>query len=202
MVERSRDYDPRTMSFYDDEPAQARGVVIERGRGSLPFSLLHGEPLVACAAWAMGEAGILLLDLVTPWDDVRDAGAPLVWHDSLCPMTPPDFLAACVRRAVAEDAVVAGVLPVTDTVKDVAERDGVTLVAQTHDRDRLRRLASPLVLPPSVVAARDDGPDEALVRAVADLRGRGPVLFAEAPPSAARVSSADDVVRLELLTLR
>ena len=37
----------------------------------------------------MGEAGILLLDLVTPWDDVRDAGAPLVWHDSLCPMTPP-----------------------------------------------------------------------------------------------------------------
>jgi 2-C-methyl-D-erythritol 4-phosphate cytidylyltransferase len=148
----------------------------------------------------MGEAGILLLDLVTPWDDVRDAGVPLVWHDALCPMTPPDFLAACVRRAVAEDAVVAGVLPVTDTVKDLEERNGVTLVAQTHDRDRLRRLASPLVLPASVVAALDDWPDEDLLRAVTDLRGRGPVLFVEAPPSAARVSSADDVVRLEALT--
>ena len=78
MVERSRDYDPRTMSFYDDEPATPRGVVVEGGRGSLPFTLLHGEPLVACAAWAMGEAGILLLDLGTPWDEVRDAEAPLV----------------------------------------------------------------------------------------------------------------------------
>ena len=191
-----------TVSFYDDEPAQPRGVVVERGRGSLPFSLLHGEPLVACAAWAMGAAGILLLDLGTPWDDVRDAGAPLVWHDALCPMTPPDFLAACVRRAVAEDAVVAGVLPVTDTVKDLAEEDGVSLVAQTHDRDRLRRLASPLVLPASVVAALDDWPDEDLARAVADLRERRPVLFVEAPPSAARVSSPDDVVRLEALTSR
>ena len=74
VAERWRDYDPRTMSFYDDEPPAARGVVVERGRGSLPFALLHGEPLVACAAWAMGEAGILLLDLVTPWDDVRTSG--------------------------------------------------------------------------------------------------------------------------------
>ena len=169
------------MSFYDDEPAGPVGVVVERGRGSLPFALLHGEPLVACAAWAMGEAGIGLLDGNTPWDDVRDAGAPLVWHDALCPMTPPEFLAACVRRAVADDAVVAGVLPVTDTVKDVVERDGVTLVAQTHDRERLRRLASPLVLPASVVARLDDWPDDDLVRALADLRALGPVIFAEAP---------------------
>ena len=202
MVERSRDYDPRTMSFYDDEPATPLGVVVERGRGSLPFALLHGESLVACAAWAMGEAGILLLDLITPWEDVRDAGAPLVWHDALCPMTPPDFLASCVRRAVAEDAVVVGVLPVTDTVKDVQERDGVTLVTHTHDRDRLRRVASPLVLPPAVVARLDDWPDEDLVRAVADLRTLGPLVFADAPTSAARVSSPTDLVRLEALTSR
>ena len=190
------------MSFYDDEPPVPLGVVVERGRGSLPFALIHGEPLVACAAWAMGEAGIRLLDLITPWEDVREAGAPLVWHDALCPMTPPDFLTACVRRAVAEDVVVAGVLPVTDTVKDLVERDGVTLVAQTHDRDRLRRLASPLVLPPSLVARLDDWPDEDLVRAVAALRAVGPIVFVEAPTSAARVSSAPDVVRLEALTSR
>ncbi len=190
------------MSFYDDEPPTAVGVVVERGRGSLPFTLLHGEALVACAAWAMGEAGIRLLDLITPWDDVRDAGAPLVWHDSLCPMTPPDFLAACVRRAVAADAVVAGVLQVTDTVKDLEEHDGVTLVAQTHDRERLRRLASPLVLPPSVVARLDDWPDEDLVRAVSDLRTLGSVVFVEAPTAAARVSSGADLARLEALTTR
>ena len=201
-MSRPEPYDPRTMSFYDDEPPAARGVVVERGRGSLPFTLLHGEPLVACAAWAMGEAGILLLDLVTPWDDVREAGAPLVWHDALCPMTPPDFLAECVRRAVAQDAVVVGVLPVTDTVKDLVERDGVTLVARTHDRDRLRRVASPLVLPASVVAGLEDWPDDDLVRAVAELRARGPVLFVEAPSSAARVTSAADVARLEALTSR
>ncbi len=190
------------MSLYDDEPPTPLGVVVERGRGSLPFALLHGEPLVGCAAWAMGEAGILLLDLGTPWDDVRESGAPLVWHDPLCPMTPPDFLSACVRRAVAEDAVVAGVLPVTDTVKDLVERDGVTLVAQTHDRDRLRRLASPLVIAPSVLARLDDWPDPDLVRAVADLRAVARVVFVDAPASAARVSSPADLVRLAALTAR
>jgi 2-C-methyl-D-erythritol 4-phosphate cytidylyltransferase len=190
------------MSFYDDEPVAALGVVLERGRGSLPFTLLHGEPLVACAAWAMGEAGIVLVDGDTPWDDVRGAGAPLVWHDSLCPMTPPDFLRACVRRAVAEDVVVAAVLPVTDTVKDLDDHDGLPLVAQTHDRERLRRLASPLVLPPSVVDRLEDWPDEALDRALADLRTRGRVLFVEAPVSAARVSMASDTARLEALTAR
>lgn len=187
---------------YDDEPPAPVGVVVERGRGSLPFALLHGEPLVACAAWAMGEAGVRLLDLVTAWDDVRDAGAPLVWHDALCPMTPPDFLAACVRRAVTEDAVVAGVLAVTDTVKDLMERDGVTLVGQTHDRERLRRLASPLVVPASVVARLDDWPDDDLVRALMDLRGLGRVVLVQAPPTAARISSEADIARLESLTAR
>ena len=65
-----------------------------------------------------------------------------------------------------------------------------------------RRLASPLVLPASVVARLDDWPDEDLVRAVADLRASGSVLFVEAPTSAARVSSLADVVRLEALTSR
>ena len=78
----------------------------------------------------------------------------------------------------------------------------MTLVARTHDRERLRRLASPLVLPPSVVARLEDWPDEDLLRAVTDLRAHEAVLFAEAPASAARVTSADDVSRLEALTSR
>src|SRR4029077_9854350 len=78
----------------EDGP-EAMGVVVESDRGSLPFALLHGESLVACAAWAMGEAGVQLVDGTTVWDDVVHADLPLVWHDALCPMTPPDFLAAC-----------------------------------------------------------------------------------------------------------
>ena len=36
-------------SAMDDEPPPALGAVIEEGRGSLPFALIHGEALVACA---------------------------------------------------------------------------------------------------------------------------------------------------------
>ena len=74
---------------WDDDGPLPLGVVIEGGRGSLPFALLHGEALVACAAWAMGEAGVQLLDLGTPWADVVESGAPLVRNDAMCPMTPP-----------------------------------------------------------------------------------------------------------------
>ena len=41
------------------------GAVVETDRGSLPFALVHGEPLVACAVWALGEAGVFVVDLGT-----------------------------------------------------------------------------------------------------------------------------------------
>ena len=180
----------------------ALGVVVERDRGSLPFALLHGEPLVACAAWAMGEAGVQLLDLTTPWDDVREAGLPLVWHDSLCPMTPPDFLAACVRRAVADGAVVAGVLPVTDTVKELVDTPDGPVVGATYDRAGLRELASPLVLPAAVVAGLADWPSPDFRAALNLLRERAEVDLLEAPASARRVRLLADLSRLEALTTR
>jgi 2-C-methyl-D-erythritol 4-phosphate cytidylyltransferase len=184
----------------DDDGPIALGVVVEADRGSWPFTLVHGEPLVGCAAWAMDEAGIQLLDLTTSWEAVREAGLPLVWHDSLCPMTPPDFLASCVRRAIAADAVVAGVLPVTDTVKEVDSAPGGPVVGPTHDRDGLRRLVSPLVLPPSVVAATDDWPDNDLGAALARVRAIAAVELVDAPAAARRVTSAADLARLEALT--
>jgi hypothetical protein len=58
------------------------------------------------------------------------------------------------------------------------------------------------VLPPSAVARLENWPDEDLVRAVTDLRAVAPLLFVEAPTSAARVSSPTDLVRLEALTSR
>jgi 2-C-methyl-D-erythritol 4-phosphate cytidylyltransferase len=187
-------------SFAPLEPDEALGVVVESARGSMPFALLHGEPLVACAAWAMGEAGIRLLDATTPWDEVQHAGLPLVWHDALCPMTPPDFLVDCVRRVVATGLPVAGVLAVTDTVKEVHAGSDGPVVGETLDRDHLRRLASPLVLPAAVVGALDDWPPVDFGAALALLRRHGPVDLVEGPPAVRRVRDAGDLVLLEALT--
>ena len=183
-----------------DEGPVALGVVVERDRGSLPFALLHGEPLVACAAWAMGEARVHLLDLTTPWEAVRETEMPLVWHDALCPATPPELIAACVRRAVVDDVVVAVVLPVTDTVKELTEGTDGPVVGRTLDREGLRHVASPLVLPASVIATLGDWPDVDLRAAVASLRLDHRVELFAAPVSAARVHSLADVARLEALT--
>ncbi|WP_122818747.1 2-C-methyl-D-erythritol 4-phosphate cytidylyltransferase [Nocardioides pantholopis] len=181
------------------EPAEAPpalGVVLDADRGSLPYALVHGEALVACAAWALGEAGVLPLDLGTPWSVVQEAEEPLVLHDALCPMTPPGYLAECVARAVAGDTVVVGVRPVTDTVKHVEGEQ----VGATVDRAGLLALASPVVLPASVVAALPGWPGTDLVAVVGELATRFPVASVEAPASARRVADLDDLAVLEALT--
>jgi len=184
------------------DAGEALGVVVESDRGSLPFALLHGEPLVGCAAWAMGGAGIQLLDATTPWADVQDAGLPLVWHDALCPLTPPEFLVACVRRVVATAVPVAGVLVVTDTVKEVRSGADGPVVGDTLDRDRLRRLASPLVLTAEAVAGLDDWPPTDFGAALSLLRRRGPVDLVVGPPGVRRVRDLRDLALLEALSPR
>lgn len=155
---------------------------------------------MACAAWALGEAGATLLDASVEWEALAGAAAetgdPVVLHDSLCPMTPPDFIVACVQRSLAEDAVVVATRPVTDTVKVVSHG----LVGETVDRDRLRSVASPVVLPPSVVAALPTAPGPDLVAAVIDLARSHLVVQVEAPATARRVGSADDITLLAALT--
>ena len=37
------------------------GAVVGDDRGSLPFALIHGESLVACASWALGDVDDLVL---------------------------------------------------------------------------------------------------------------------------------------------
>jgi 2-C-methyl-D-erythritol 4-phosphate cytidylyltransferase len=178
------------------------GVVLEDGRGALPFALVHGEALVACAAWAMGEAGVQLLDLGTAWGYVVDSGAALVCHDALCPMTPPEFIRACADRAGGDQVVVAGVLPVTDTVKEIVDGAEGPVVGRTLDRDELVAVASPLVIPSTVLAGLPDWPSSDLSTAVADLRLVASVVLVEAPLAARRVGSEDDVRALEAITLR
>lgn len=181
---------------FEHEPPPALGIVLDRDRGSLPYALIHGEALVACAAWALGEAGVTPLDSGIQWGAVRRAGEPVVLHDALCPMTPPDFIATCVRRALADDAVVVATRPVTDTVKRVA--DG--LVGETVDREGLISVVSPVVLPPSVVSTLAEEPGTDLAALVASLAGSHRVVLVEAPASARRVRSPEEIALLEALT--
>ena len=170
--------------------------MVEADRGSLPFALVHGESLVATAAWALGEAGVFVVDLGTGWDAVTDADVPFVLHDALCPMTPPAFLVACVEHALERSAVTVGVRPVTDTVKEL--REG--LVGDTVDRSALLQVVSPVVLPPAVVAALDGVPSGDFAELVAALAEQFPVETLEAPAAARRVADQADLRVLEALT--
>lgn len=181
----------------DDELPTAYGVVLDAGRGTLPFALLQGEPLVACAAWALGQTGVDLLDLGTPWEALVDAEEPLVLHDALCPLAPPAFLAACLVAAVEGDRAVLGVRPVTDTVKRVGD-DGA--LGETLDRDGLVAVASPLVLPARLVCTLPDpGLDGSLDLGAlaAAIAAQEEIVVALAPAAARRVHDLDDVRLLE-----
>ncbi|WP_110239671.1 2-C-methyl-D-erythritol 4-phosphate cytidylyltransferase [Nocardioides gilvus] len=188
----------QTPDFFDLDDLQPLGLLLEEGRGSLPFALLHGEALVACAAWALGEAGVHPIDSGIGWEEIAYTGEPVVLHDPLCPMTPAEFIAACVVRAVTEDVVVVAVRPVTDTVKVVA--DGV--VGETVDREGLRTICSPIVLPASVVAALPSLPSVHFEELVPMLREHFKVELVPAPAEARRVTSVEDVAVLEALTRR
>lgn len=181
---------------YLDEPPPALGIVLDVDRGSLPYALIHGEALVACAAWALGEAGVTPLDNGITWDALRRADEPVVLHDALCPMTPADFIASCVRRSLADDVIVVGTRPVTDTIKRIA--DG--LVGETVDREGLISIVSPVVLPPSVVANLAEEPGTDLVALVSSLATSHRVVLLEAPASARRVTSPEEIALLEALT--
>lgn len=194
------DAEPQRFATYDDEPLSALGAVVEEGRGSLPFALVHGESLVACAAWALGDAGITAVDFGTPWSEVQASGEPFVLHDPLCPLIPAEFLQRCLALAVERSCVVVGVRPVTDTVKVVSEQEGAASVGSTVDRTELVAVASPIVLPPAVVAALEGLPALDFATLVTALRARFPLVFSQAPPEGRRVSSTDDLRLLEALT--
>ena len=170
--------------------------MVETDRGSLPFALVHGEPLVAAAAWALGEAGVTLVDIGTGWDDLAAAEAPFVLHDALCPLAPPGFLAECVAHAADSASVTVGVRPVTDTVKQLD--DG--RVGDTVDRTELVQVVSPIVLPAAVVAALEGLPTSDFAALVAQLALRFPVEILEAPAEARRVADEADLRVLEALT--
>ncbi|HET7388507.1 MAG TPA: hypothetical protein VFJ19_17775 [Nocardioidaceae bacterium] len=183
----------------------ALGVVPVDGRGSLPFTLLRGEPLVTLASRTLQAAGVALLDDDVPWASVRRAGAALVVLDPLCPATPTGFAREVLRIADSRGRVAVGVRPVTDTLKatrrgPASPASSVTLVGGTVDRATLLAVCSPLVLPTSVVTELAEWPDLSDLAALVDmLKASRPVEHVHAPASARRVADASDVRLLEAL---
>lgn len=174
----------------DDEPDPPLGLVPTEGRGHLPFALVHGESLLAAASWALTTAGVDLYDVSVPFAAVRDSGRDLVVHDPLCPLTPSGFVAEAVEECRRTGAVVVGVRPVTDTVKQVlpgsAERGAGPALGPTVDRAGLVQVTSPVVLPAAVVAGLTEPPTD-LVALVAQLTRRVPVRHLLAPALGGRV---------------
>lgn len=172
------------------------GVVPTDARGSLPYALVHGESLVAAASWALTTAGVELFDYSVSFAAVQEAERALVVHDPLCPLTPAGFLEEAVEECERTGAVVVGVRPVTDTVK---EYDGTTLGA-TLDRDDLVCVTSPVVLPAAVVAALDSLDTDDLAALVAELSARFPVRHLLAPPLGRRIVAEPDLEVLVALS--
>jgi len=179
-----------------DDDEQALGWVPVEGRGSLPFALVHGESLVAAASWAVGEAGVQLIDASVGFDQVRAAGRPLLLHDPLCPLTPVDFLVEAVDACRRTGRVVVGWRAVTDTIK---VRDGEVLGA-TVDRSALRTVTSPVVIPAEVLAGLESVDSTDLPALVGRLAAVAELHWLPAPPIARRISSAADLVVLEALS--
>lgn len=175
---------------------QALGWVPLEGRGSLPFSLVHGESLIAAASWAVGEAGVQLFDASVEFPLLRDSGRPLLLHDPLCPLAPADYLASAVELCLESGRTVVGFRPVTDTVK---LRSGDELGA-TVDRSTLRAVTTPVVIPAEVLATLDGVDASDFPALVARLAGYGEIAWLEAPAIAARIGSADELAVLEALS--
>ena len=172
------------------------GWVPVDGRGSLPFTLVHGESLVAAASWALGEAGIVLFDATVGFDEVRESGRDLVLHDPLCPLTPVEFLGSAAERCARTGAVVVGFHPVTDTVK---HRESGHL-GGTVDRSGLRAVASPVVVPSAVLSGLESLDTDDFATLVSTLAAIAPIEWLEAPPLARRVHDADEIADLEALS--
>ncbi len=191
--------------------ASAVAAFADRAVVSSPFG---GAPSVAASLATADLAGVQVFDGGDTLGEVittlltarpgrsRDTARVLLVHDPLCPLVPSAFLSSMLERALAEPGVVhAATRPMTDTVKSVV--DGV--VSSTVDRDLLRVLSSPLVLPVGLLRDLvDDGSLAGCADPVALVeRARtvgAPVHWAPAPAIGRRVGTAAAVSVLECLT--
>ena len=128
LVERAAEYDMDTLALTDRDG-------------------LYGAVRFAKACMRAGIAPILGVDLAVPFAQVREQGLDLVVHDPLCPLTPVEFLLEAIALSRSTGAVVVGVRPVTDTVKQYdAPPDGPLRLGATVDRGGSVGLGDDLVV--------------------------------------------------------
>jgi 2-C-methyl-D-erythritol 4-phosphate cytidylyltransferase len=136
--------------------------------------------------------------------EVQETERPLVIHDPLCPLTPAGFIEEAVEECEQSGAVVAGVRPVTDTVKEYDASPGPAPAARwlgaTVDREELVCVTSPVVLPAAVVGSLASLETDDLARLVADLSTRFPVRLLQAPPLGRRIVGEPDIEVLDALS--
>ena len=166
------------------------------GRNSPVREISKGVTWANCGS----TAGAKLFDYGISFAGVKDAGQMLVVHDPLCPLTPAAFIEEAIAESVETGAVVVGVRPVTDTVKEHAESPEGDRLGATVDRDDLVCVTSPVVLPAAVVEALDDLVLDDLAVLVEDLSRRFPVRHLPAPPLGRRIVDEADLEALAALS--
>lgn len=141
-----------------------------------------------------------VVDLVeSPRDDDRLRAAAqsadvAVVHDPLCPLVTPAWLRRCMLTSSVGTATVA-VRPVVDTIKAAS----LGMIEGTVDRDALRTVSSPVVMPAALMC---DIPD--LTATLSDLsalvqwlRSRCDVVLSAAPSGSWRI---EDTSSMHLLS--
>ena len=191
-----------TSTDLDGEPVLVHAV---RRALELGIPVLVLPPAEGCAAVAgvLSRAGLGARVPVAPARS-RDAGGlaaavaegwpassgptALLVHDPLCPLAPSSHLLAVLDRARGTDGswtATAGMHPVTDTVKAVHPDGSGSALGGTVDRESLRMVTTPVVVPAdrsAVVTATGGAPG--LVR---QLREHAEVTLVASPPLARRV---------------
>jgi hypothetical protein len=206
------------------------GLVPLAAREALALRPLNGVPLLVHAVRALrdvtgsattvlaGDVGSAVAVLARfDLDDVDvsgyeelghrldlSGGMSLLVHDPLCPLLDRRALATVSRLAAG--GVVAGVLELTDTVKQVRRTAGRTVVVGTVDRTRLRSVSSPVSIPGQAVpelrrrlgdrAWLDD-----LGVVVRALRSFAPVSLVDMPSIGRRVDDEGSLLVLESLAM-
>ncbi len=161
-----------------------------------PVMVLTDDVQTAYAANALASHAVVVDLAESPRDEARLRAAAaavdvVVVHDPLCPLVSAAALRQALRTWEAGTAVVA-VRPVVDTVKAAA--DGV--VSGTVDRDSLRTVSSPVVLPAALFHRVPDltamlGDVSALVQW---LRTRCDVVLSIAPSASRRIEDGSSML--------
>jgi len=143
-------------------------VVLFSGAGNVASRLISGRPAIHYARAAARECADVVVEcgpaeLVPVVRGVCENGADVVLlHDVARPLAPVELLRAVIAAVRGGAAVVAPMLPISDTVKNVSAEGRVL---STVDRDTLREVQTPY----GISARLLNRPDPVVARSPAEL---------------------------------